>query len=67
MKDIYARWEYPISMSVVRNKKRRVGIVAGLYAKGLFRVARLTYYVGTGDKGSQGSSDGKITGHVNAL
>lgn len=35
VRDIYAGWEYPSSASVVRDRKRRVGIVAGLYAKGL--------------------------------
>jgi arylesterase / paraoxonase len=35
VKDIYAGWEYPTSASIVRDKTRRVGIVAGLYAKGL--------------------------------
>ncbi|KAI3390531.1 hypothetical protein diail_9275 [Diaporthe ilicicola] len=32
---IYAGWEYPTSASVVRDRERGVGIVAGLYAKGL--------------------------------
>lgn len=32
---IYAGWEYPTSATVVRDRKRRMGIVAGLYAKGL--------------------------------
>lgn len=32
---IYAGWDYPTSASVVRDKEKRFGIVAGLYAKGL--------------------------------
>ncbi|KAF3759969.1 hypothetical protein M406DRAFT_348657 [Cryphonectria parasitica EP155] len=32
---IYAGWEYPTSASVVRDRERAVGMVAGLYAKGL--------------------------------
>ncbi|KAH6646168.1 putative paraoxonase [Truncatella angustata] len=36
VKHIYAGWEYPSSASVVRDRARGVGIVAGLYAKGLF-------------------------------
>lgn len=35
VRHIYAGWEYPTSASVVRDKERRLGIVAGLYAKGL--------------------------------
>lgn len=35
VKHIYAGWEYPTSATVVRDRKRGVGIVAGLYAKGL--------------------------------
>lgn len=35
VKHIYAGWDYPTSASVVRDRKRRMGIVAGLYAKGL--------------------------------
>ncbi|ROW15074.1 hypothetical protein VPNG_03477 [Cytospora leucostoma] len=32
---IYAGWEYPTSASVVRDRERGVGIVSGLYTKGL--------------------------------
>ncbi|KAL1877447.1 hypothetical protein Daus18300_002433 [Diaporthe australafricana] len=32
---IYAGWEYPTAASVVRDRERGVGILAGLYAKGL--------------------------------
>ena len=35
VRHIYAGWDYPTSASVVRDRERRVGIVAGLYAKGL--------------------------------
>lgn len=35
VKHIYAGWEYPTSASVVRDRERGVGIVTGLYAKGL--------------------------------
>lgn len=35
VRHIYAGWDYPTSASVVRDRKRGVGIVAGLYAKGL--------------------------------
>ncbi|KAG6357621.1 hypothetical protein INS49_013498 [Diaporthe citri] len=35
VRHIYAGWEYPTSASVVRDRERRVGVVAGLYAKGL--------------------------------
>ncbi|KAL7624460.1 hypothetical protein AAE478_006025 [Parahypoxylon ruwenzoriense] len=35
VKHIYAGWEYPSSASVVRDREKGVGIVAGLYAKGL--------------------------------
>lgn len=32
---IYAGWEYPTAASVVRDRERGVGIMSGLYAKGL--------------------------------
>ncbi|KAK7728749.1 hypothetical protein SLS53_009377 [Cytospora paraplurivora] len=32
---IYAGWEYPASASVVRDRERGMGMVAGLYTKGL--------------------------------
>ncbi|KAI7775767.1 hypothetical protein LA080_006399 [Diaporthe eres] len=35
VRHIYAGWDYPTSASAVRDRERRVGIVAGLYAKGL--------------------------------
>jgi hypothetical protein len=35
LKHIYAGWEYPTSVSVVRDRETGVGIVAGLYSKGL--------------------------------
>ncbi|KAK7724671.1 hypothetical protein SLS63_008508 [Diaporthe eres] len=35
VRHIYSGWDYPTSASVVRDRERRVGIVAGLYAKGL--------------------------------
>ncbi|POS75801.1 hypothetical protein DHEL01_v205802 [Diaporthe helianthi] len=35
VKHIYAGWEYPTSATVVRDRERGMGIVAGLYAKGL--------------------------------
>ncbi|GAW24052.1 hypothetical protein ANO14919_136310 [Xylariales sp. No.14919] len=35
LKHIYAGWEYPTSSSVVRDREKGVGIVSGLYSKGL--------------------------------
>ncbi|KAJ0109784.1 hypothetical protein J7T55_004334 [Diaporthe amygdali] len=35
VKHIYADWEYPTSASVVRDRTKGLGIVSGLYAKGL--------------------------------
>lgn len=35
VRHIYSGWEYPSSASVVRDPERGVGIVAGLYARGL--------------------------------
>ncbi|KAI3342359.1 hypothetical protein F4824DRAFT_445863 [Ustulina deusta] len=35
LKHIYAGWEYPTSSSAVRDREKRVGIVSGLYGKGL--------------------------------
>lgn len=35
VRHIYAGWDYPTSATVVRDRKRGMGIVAGLYAKGL--------------------------------
>ncbi|KAI0479824.1 hypothetical protein F4859DRAFT_477492 [Xylaria cf. heliscus] len=36
LKHIYAGWEYPTSASAVRDKDKGVGIVSGLYGKGIF-------------------------------
>ncbi|KFA72017.1 hypothetical protein S40288_07660 [Stachybotrys chartarum IBT 40288] len=34
-RDIYSGWDYPTSATVVRNREHGMGIVAGLYAKGI--------------------------------
>jgi arylesterase / paraoxonase len=36
IKHVYAGWDYPSSASVVRDRENGVGILAGLYAKGIF-------------------------------
>ncbi|KAI1174938.1 putative paraoxonase [Nemania sp. FL0916] len=35
LKHLYAGWEYPTSSSIVRDREKGVGIVSGLYGKGL--------------------------------
>ncbi|KAI9170586.1 Serum paraoxonase/arylesterase [Paramyrothecium foliicola] len=35
VRHIYSGWEYPTSATVVRDREQKIGIVAGLYAKGI--------------------------------